>query len=141
MQVELRKMDETGDGISIAALKEFAKHHQALLYPVFKLQHHMQEHVMGVAFWRKASNRRVELCKGKYVTMADLLYLVRTTQTLAKCSHLDFTYNCSFVQHLDEGLYKRVISDSPNLNRKAAVLMNHTGTANKRHGHDPSNIG
>lgn len=77
MQIELRKMDDTGDGISIAALKEFGKHHQALLYPVFKLQHHMQENVLGVAFWRKASNRRVELCKGKYVTMSDLLYLVR----------------------------------------------------------------
>lgn len=85
MQVELRKMDDTGDGISIAALKEFGKHHQALLYPVFKLQHHMQENVLGVAFWRKASNRRVELCKGKYVTMSDLLYLVRTI-------HMDTTF-------------------------------------------------
>jgi len=86
MQVELRKMDDTGDGISIAALKEFGKHHQPLLYPVFKLQHHMQENVLGVAFWRKASNRRVELCKGKYVTMSDLLYLVSSIHIALKLS-------------------------------------------------------
>ncbi len=76
MKVELHKIDDDGDGISIEALKTFAKHHQALLYPVFKLQHHMQESVLGTGFWHKASDRRVELCKGKYVTMGDLLNLV-----------------------------------------------------------------
>jgi len=76
MKVELHKIDDDGDGISIEALKTFGKHHQALLYPVFKLQHHMQESVLGTGFWHKASDRRVELCKGKYVTMGDLLNLV-----------------------------------------------------------------
>ena len=79
MKVELHKIDDDGDGISIEALKTFAKHHQALLYPVFKLQHHMQESVLGTGFWHKASDRRVELCKGKYVTMGDLLNLVSFT--------------------------------------------------------------
>eukprot|EP01032_Pedospumella_encystans_P023264 gene23264-26333_t len=46
MKVELHKIDDDGDGISIEALKTFGKHHQALLYPVFKLQHHMQESVL-----------------------------------------------------------------------------------------------
>ena len=85
MKVELHKIDDDGDGISIEALKTFGKHHQALLYPVFKLQHHMQESVLGTGFWHKASDRRVELSKGKYVTMGDLLNLV--SKLAAKTVH------------------------------------------------------
>ncbi len=82
MAAELRKMDEDGDGIKIQALKVFGKHHQALLYPVFTLQRHMQEKILGMHFWQAASARRVELCKGKYVTMADLLHLVKLPDRL-----------------------------------------------------------
>jgi deoxyinosine 3'endonuclease (endonuclease V) len=61
----------------VDVLKKFAKNHQNLLYPVFKLQHHLQENVLGANFWIKASQRRVQLSKGKYVTLEELMQLVR----------------------------------------------------------------
>lgn len=72
-------------GITVDALKTFAKNHQALLYPVFKLQHHLQENVLGTAFWEKASQRRIQLSKGKYVTMSELMLLVGGL--LKQCIH------------------------------------------------------
>ena len=75
MQIELRKLDHS-KGISIEVLKSFAKVHQALLWPVFELQHHLQEQVMGVAFWEKVSERRVELSNGQYVPLSDIMQIV-----------------------------------------------------------------
>ena len=76
MQIELRKLDHT-NGISVDVLKAFAKIHQTLLFPVFNLQRHLQEQVMGVSFWERASERRVQLSKGKYVTLGELMQMVR----------------------------------------------------------------
>lgn len=78
IQQELAKIDDKS-GITVDALKKFAKTHQALLYPVFKLQHHLQESVLGTAFWEKASERRIQLTKGKYCTMSELMLLVSVT--------------------------------------------------------------
>jgi hypothetical protein len=72
---------ESKSGITVDALKTFAKNHQNLLYPVFKLQHHLQESVLGVSFWERASERRIELSHGKYVSLSDLMLLVPDTPT------------------------------------------------------------
>jgi hypothetical protein len=48
---------------------------------VFKLQHHLQESVLGVSFWERASERRIELSHGKYVSLSDLMLLVPVTPT------------------------------------------------------------
>jgi hypothetical protein len=47
-----------------------------MLFPVFNLQHQLRCNVLGERFWDKASNRRLELSKGRYVTMSDLMLLV-----------------------------------------------------------------
>ena len=73
----MEKIGDKTSGITVEALKKFAKNHQNLLYPVFKLQRHLQDNVLGVSFWTRASERRIQLCKGKYVTLADLMLLVR----------------------------------------------------------------
>ena len=56
---------------------EFCRYHQAMLFPAFQLQLKLQERIMGTSFWRKCTNRRVELSKGTYVTMGDLMEMVR----------------------------------------------------------------
>jgi hypothetical protein len=76
MQAELRKLDKKKTGITIEALKKFARTHQALLFPAFKLQHHLQTKVLGANFWERASGRRVELSAGKYIEMGELMRVV-----------------------------------------------------------------
>ena len=46
------------------------------MFPVFKLQNHLQERVLGIRFWEKASERRIQLSKGKYVKLSELMRLV-----------------------------------------------------------------
>jgi hypothetical protein len=48
-----------------------------MLYPAFQLQYMLQGKVLGHAFWSHCSNRRIELSKGKYVALRDLMELVR----------------------------------------------------------------
>jgi hypothetical protein len=45
----------------------FAKTHQALLFPAFEMQRALQQYTMGVGFWEKVSRRREELSMGQYV--------------------------------------------------------------------------
>ena len=58
---------------------EFCRYHNAMLFPAFQLQLKLQETVMGRSFWEKCTNRRVELSKGTYVTMGDLMEMVSTS--------------------------------------------------------------
>lgn len=74
---ELEKIDSS-TGINLPAFKKFTKTHQGLLFPVFNLQHQLRTSVLGTSFWERASGRRVELSKGQYVTMSDLMLLVRS---------------------------------------------------------------
>jgi hypothetical protein len=71
----LHKID-TRARINLTAFKNFTQTHQGMLFPVFNLQHQLRCNVLGERFWDKASNRRLELSKGRYVTMSDLMLLV-----------------------------------------------------------------
>ena len=71
---ELNKLDQSG--ITVEDLKKFARNHQHLMFPVFKLQNHLQERVLGRRFWEKASERRIQWSKGKYVKLSELMRLV-----------------------------------------------------------------
>lgn len=73
---ELEKIERNGT-FNVEKFAEFAQYHQALLFPAFQLQHMLQEKVLGVNFWRKCSERRIQITKGKYVALKDLMYLVR----------------------------------------------------------------
>jgi Ca2+-binding EF-hand superfamily protein len=75
IQAELHKID-TRARINLTAFKNFTQTHQGMLFPVFNLQHQLRCNVLGERFWDKASNRRLELSKGRYVTMSDLMLLV-----------------------------------------------------------------
>ncbi len=61
--------------ISIEAFSKFAKENPALLFPAFEMQRKIQEKIMGVQFWSKHLDRRVELTEGgnNYVSVKDIL--------------------------------------------------------------------
>lgn len=75
VDMELQSIDAR-TSINLPAFRKFTKTHQALLFPAFQLQNQLQRKVLGVAFWHRASNRRVEMCKGNYVTMSTLMQMV-----------------------------------------------------------------
>jgi len=81
VDMELQSIDAR-TSINLPAFRKFTKTHQALLFPAFQLQNQLQRKVLGVAFWHRASNRRVEMCNGNYVTMSTLMQLVRHSQLL-----------------------------------------------------------
>lgn len=72
---ELHKVEAKGP-FTIEKFTKFARTHQEMLFPAFQLQLHLQEKVCGRSFWSRCSNRRVELSKGKFVTMGELMELV-----------------------------------------------------------------
>lgn len=61
---------------NIAYFREFMKKHPAMLFPAFQLQHGLRQRVLGVRFWERASNRRLEVCKGRHVPVSRFLELV-----------------------------------------------------------------
>lgn len=73
---DLNKMNEHLP-FTVERFTKFSKTHQGMLFPAFQLQLHLQEKVCGVAFWAHCSNRRIELSKGKFVTMGELMEVVR----------------------------------------------------------------
>jgi hypothetical protein len=73
---EILKLDAEV-GIDAEIFKVFVRRHKAMLFPAFNLQQQLRNNVLGAAFWKKSSNRRVELSKGKYVTMSQLMQMVR----------------------------------------------------------------
>lgn len=72
---ELKKIEKRTH-LDAERFYEFCRYHQAMLFPAFQLQLRLQELIMGTSFWRKCTNRRVELSKGTYVTMGDLMEMV-----------------------------------------------------------------
>ena len=59
--------------ITIEEFRPFCQKHQALLKPVFDVQHKLREAAMGVAFWDSMSTRKIELSKGHSVQLGDLM--------------------------------------------------------------------
>jgi hypothetical protein len=72
---EVRKI-EKGGSFTIQKFVEFAKYHQNMLFPAFQLQLNLQTKVIGTKFWKKCSQRRIEISKGKFVTLVQLMELV-----------------------------------------------------------------
>jgi hypothetical protein len=67
---------EKAEKFSAEKFAEFAKYHQGMLYPAFQLQYMLQGKVLGHSFWSKCSDRRIELSKGKYIALKNLMELV-----------------------------------------------------------------
>lgn len=92
-QAELRKIDGK-TGMNLTSFKKFTQHHHGVMFPAFQLQHQLQRSVLGVGFWHRASERRVQLSKGKYVTLSELMRMVRQIHYYCCCfySHCCYHY-------------------------------------------------
>lgn len=74
-------MEKNGT-FNVERFAEFAKTHQNMLFPAFTLQNMLQEKVLGRSFWGKCSERRIELSKGKYISLRELMELVSFSFTV-----------------------------------------------------------
>jgi hypothetical protein len=54
----------------------FLKTHHSMMFPAFNIRAQMQNKVLGVGFWEKASARRTQISKGRYIPVGDLVKLV-----------------------------------------------------------------
>jgi len=113
VEAELKKLDGK-KGLNIEVFRTFARTHRGLLFPAFKLQRQLQSAVLGEAFWETASNRRVQLSKGKYMKMADLMEI-----------HLDKKLYTQFLTTSGKGMSKSMLP-------KTMAVINNTGTAHGR---------
>ena len=56
---------------------KFIKTHQAMLFPAFQMQLALQRKFLGTSYWESNSNRRMELCDGKYISVGKFILEVR----------------------------------------------------------------
>ena len=57
----------------------FCKYHQALLHPVFVIQRKMKKFALGPGFWDAFCERHIELSKGRFVPIYNIMILVSAT--------------------------------------------------------------
>jgi hypothetical protein len=69
------------DGFDVNSFSTFAVHHALLLMPAFTHQQRMRERLGGEAFWRPATEKRLEISSGQYISIqvADLYRLIMYT--------------------------------------------------------------
>jgi Ca2+-binding EF-hand superfamily protein len=60
---------------TVDRFSKFCKHHHGMLFHAFQLQMKLRTRVCGDGFWERCSNRRIELCKGKFISMGEIMEL------------------------------------------------------------------
>lgn len=56
--------------------RDFVLKHPNMLYPVFEMQKQIKKNIMGIRYWDEYSARRVEMCEGKYLSIAQIVKLL-----------------------------------------------------------------
>eukprot|EP00603_Paraphysomonas_imperforata_P005039 CAMPEP_0114429238 /NCGR_PEP_ID=MMETSP0103-20121206/9370_1 /TAXON_ID=37642 ORGANISM="Paraphysomonas imperforata, Strain PA2" /NCGR_SAMPLE_ID=MMETSP0103 /ASSEMBLY_ACC=CAM_ASM_000201 /LENGTH=424 /DNA_ID=CAMNT_0001598543 /DNA_START=235 /DNA_END=1509 /DNA_ORIENTATION=- len=59
--------------IDFKTFSAFTHKHQAMLYPAFALQMNLKKYIMGNAFWHRQAQHRLEISRGQYRTITDLI--------------------------------------------------------------------
>lgn len=59
--------------LKLPAFREFAGKHKAMLYPAFALQLSLRKYIVGKSFWKKQTAARTKICRGKYMTMEEII--------------------------------------------------------------------
>jgi hypothetical protein len=70
----------------------FVEHHHTLLFPVFEIQLTLRNRILGQGFWDEASKRRIQISKGKYLPVRDIIELESLHQPanlLTKANDID----------------------------------------------------
>ena len=104
----MRELGNLGrdDDLDLEFFCKFCRTHQALLFPCFRLQEVLRKSCLGTSFWERHSQRRVELCKGKYMSIAEFMKI-----------------------HVNKDAYNEVVDlvNSDPLNRRGTILLEATG--------------
>lgn len=56
--------------------REFTRRHPALLFPAFELQRVFQKHCLGEAFWKKLTQKRIDLSDGKFLSVGEIIEML-----------------------------------------------------------------
>eukprot|EP00600_Ochromonadales_sp_CCMP1393_P004597 CAMPEP_0174970170 /NCGR_PEP_ID=MMETSP0004_2-20121128/9217_1 /TAXON_ID=420556 /ORGANISM="Ochromonas sp., Strain CCMP1393" /LENGTH=550 /DNA_ID=CAMNT_0016219837 /DNA_START=168 /DNA_END=1820 /DNA_ORIENTATION=- len=75
VEKDIKEVEKAGEPFDIDQFRNFAKSHQALLFPAFQMQSRLQRKVLGYRFWEKNANRRIKFCNGKYVSIANFILM------------------------------------------------------------------
>jgi len=101
--------------MSIEAFQKFAQDHPSMLFPAFQLQHALRQRILGVHFWERASHRRIELSKGRFIPVDKFIEL-NVSKTL---------YHSEV----------EVIGHAKGISDKAQIVLENTGTHHYRMQH------
>lgn len=56
--------------------RDFTKRHPALLFPAFEMQRVLQKHCLGAKFWKRITQKRIELSDGKFLSVGEIIELI-----------------------------------------------------------------
>jgi hypothetical protein len=56
--------------------RDFVLKHPNMLYPVFEIQKQIKKSILGIRYWDEYSARRIEMCDGKYLSIAQIIKLL-----------------------------------------------------------------
>jgi hypothetical protein len=87
-----RTADAKGGRLNLDDFIVFVEHHHTLLFPVFEIQLTLRNRILGQGFWDEASKRRIQISKGKYLPVRDIIELESLHQPanlLTKANDID----------------------------------------------------
>ena len=112
------------EGVDVTQFQHFAERHQGMLWPAFQMQDALRRRVVGERFWRKRAESRIELCKGEYVPIDQLLQLHAKRRRQSGTPHAD-----------DEKITHVFKGSDPvpqELSKEASRVLEITGTTRSR---------
>lgn len=75
-EIESKAQDHGLEGsIGINTFREYCAKRPALLFPAFQMQYKLQKSSLGIYFWEKYSAIRMEISKGEYMSISQLINL------------------------------------------------------------------
>lgn len=101
--------------MSIETFQKFAQENPSMLFPAFQMQHAMRQRILGVHFWERASHRRIEFSKGRFIPVDKFIEL-----------------------NINKALYHtevEVYGHAKGISEKAQIVLENTGTHHYRMQH------
>lgn len=65
-----------GGAVTLLRFLEFTRTHHSLLFPAFQMQLALKKALLGVHFWERHAERRVQISFNSYIKIKDLLAMV-----------------------------------------------------------------
>ena len=76
MTAELQAFADNMETFNVKRFHEYIKTHQAMLFPAFQMQLALQRRFLGVSYWESNADKRIQLSKGKYISVEKFLLSV-----------------------------------------------------------------